>query len=52
LNLDHNKNANTKHANNFKLNDIYRILVDNFDRDERVALALRFAEKDHFRLNK
>jgi hypothetical protein len=52
LNLDHNKNANTKHANNFKLNDIYRILVDNFDRDERIALALRFAKKDHFRLNK
>jgi hypothetical protein len=52
LNLDHNKNANTKHANNFKLNDVYRILVDNFDRDERIALALRFAKKDHFRLNK
>ena len=52
LNLDHNKKANTEHANKFKINDIYRILVDNFDRDERIALALRFAKKDHFRLKK
>ena len=52
LKLDHNKKANTQHANNFKLNDIYRILVENFDRDERIALALRFAKKDHFRLRK
>ena len=52
LNLDHNKKANTEHANKFKINDIYRILVDNFDRDERIALALRFAKKDHFRLRK
>lgn len=50
LNLDHNKKANIEHANKFKINDIYRILVDNFDRDERIALALRFAKKDHFRL--
>jgi hypothetical protein len=48
--LDHNKKANIEHANKFKINDIYRILVDNFDRDERIALALRFAKKDHFRL--
>lgn len=52
LNLDHGKKANTKHAKNFKINDIYRILVENFDEDERIALALRFAEKDHFRLRK
>jgi len=26
--------------------------VENFDRDERIALALRFAKKDHFRLRK
>ncbi|HIP34261.1 MAG TPA: hypothetical protein EYG89_06055 [Bacteroidia bacterium] len=52
LKLDHNKNANGEHAKNFKLNDIYRILVENFDRDERIALALRFAKKDHFRLRK
>jgi len=52
LNLDHNKKAHTKHARNFKLNDIYRILVENFDRDERIALALRFAKKDHFRMGK
>ena len=50
LNLEHNKKANTDHADKFKINDIYRILVDNFDRDERIALALRFAKKDHFRL--
>ena len=50
LKLDHNKTANTEHADKFKINDIYRILVDNFDRDERIALALRFAKKDHFRL--
>jgi len=50
LKLDHNKKANVEHANKFKINDIYRILVDNFDRDERIALALRFAKKDHFRL--
>jgi hypothetical protein len=50
LKLDHNKKANTEHADKFKINDIYRILVDNFDRDERIALALRFAKKDHFRL--
>jgi len=50
LKLDHNKKANIEHANKFKINDIYRILVDNFDRDERIALALRFAKKDHFRL--
>ena len=52
LNLNHNKKAHTAHAKNFKLNDIYRILVENFDRDERIALALRFAKKDHFRLRK
>jgi len=52
LNLDHNKEANIEHATKFKINDIYRILVDNFDRDERIALALRFAKKDHFRLRK
>jgi hypothetical protein len=52
LNLDHNKTAHTKHAKNFKINDIYRILVENFDRDERIALALRFAKKDHFKLRK
>ena len=52
LNLDHNKKANTSHAKNFKINDIYRILVENFDRDERIALALRFAKKDHFRMRK
>jgi len=52
LNLDHNKTAHTKHAKNFKLNDIYRILVENFDRDERIALALRFAKKDHFKMRK
>ena len=52
LNLNHNKKAHTVHAKNFKLNDIYRILVENFDRDERIALALRFAKKDHFRLRK
>ena len=50
LKLDHNKTANVEHAAKFKINDIYRILVDNFDRDERIALALRFAKKDHFRL--
>ena len=50
LNLKHNKKANADHADKFKINDIYRILVDNFDRDERIALALRFAKKDHFRL--
>jgi hypothetical protein len=50
LKLTHNKKANVEHANKFKINDIYRILVDNFDRDERIALALRFAKKDHFRL--
>jgi predicted PurR-regulated permease PerM len=50
LKLKHNKKANTEHADKFKINDIYRILVDNFDRDERIALALRFAKKDHFRL--
>ncbi len=50
LKLDHNKTANADHADKFKINDIYRILVDNFDRDERIALALRFAKKDHFRL--
>jgi len=50
LKLDHNKKANIDHADKFKINDIYRILVDNFDRDERIALALRFAKKDHFRL--
>jgi len=50
LKLKHNKKANVEHANKFKINDIYRILVDNFDRDERIALALRFAKKDHFRL--
>jgi len=50
LKLDHNKKANVEHASKFKINDIYRILVDNFDRDERIALALRFAKKDHFRL--
>lgn len=50
LNLKHNKKANVEHADKFKINDIYRILVDNFDRDERIALALRFAKKDHFRL--
>ena len=52
LNLDHNKKAHTKHAKNFKINDIYRILVENFDRDERIALALRFAKKDHFKMRK
>jgi len=52
LNLDHNKKAHTKHARNFKINDIYRILVENFDRDERIALALRFAKKDHFKMRK
>ena len=52
LNLDHNKKAHTKHARNFKINDIYRILVENFDRDERIALALRFAKKDHFKMGK
>ena len=52
LNLDHNKKAHSKHAKNFKMNDIYRILVENFDRDERIALALRFAKKDHFRMGK
>jgi hypothetical protein len=52
LNLDHNKTAHTKHARNFKINDIYRILVENFDRDERIALALRFAKKDHFKMRK
>lgn len=52
LNLKHNKKANIEHADKFKINDIYRILVDNFDRDERIALALRFAKKDHFRLEK
>jgi len=52
LNLDHNKKASTKHARNFKINDIYRILVENFDRDERIALALRFAKKDHFKMRK
>ena len=52
LKLDHNEKANSDHAKNFKLNDIYRILVENFDRDERIALALRFAKKDHFRLRK
>jgi len=52
LNLDHNKKANTSHAKNFKINDIYRILVENFDRDERIALALRFAKKDHFKMRK
>lgn len=51
-NLDHNKKASTSHAKKFKLNDIYRILVENFDRDERIALALRFAKKDHFRLKR
>lgn len=50
LNLKHNKKANVEHADKFKINDIYRILVDNFDRDERIALALRFAKKDHFRV--
>lgn len=50
LKLKHNEKANIEHANKFKINDIYRILVDNFDRDERIALALRFAKKDHFRL--
>jgi len=50
LKLDHNKKANIDHADKFKINDVYRILVDNFDRDERIALALRFAKKDHFRL--
>jgi len=50
LKLTHNKKANIDHADKFKINDIYRILVDNFDRDERIALALRFAKKDHFRL--
>jgi hypothetical protein len=52
LNLDHNKKASTSHARNFKINDIYRILVENFDRDERIALALRFAKKDHFKMRK
>lgn len=52
LNLDHREKAHSKHAKNFKMNDIYRILVENFDRDERIALALRFAKKDHFRLGK
>jgi len=52
LKLEHNEKANNDHAKNFKLNDIYRILVENFDRDERIALALRFAKKDHFRLRK
>jgi hypothetical protein len=52
LKLEHNEKANSDHAKNFKLNDIYRILVENFDRDERIALALRFAKKDHFRLRK
>jgi len=52
LNLDHNKKASTSHAKNFKINDIYRILVENFDRDERIALALRFAKKDHFKMRK
>lgn len=52
LNLDHNKKANTSHAKNFKINDIYRILVENFDRDERIALALRIAKKDHFKMRK
>jgi len=52
LKLKHNKHANIEHADKFKINDIYRILVDNFDRDERIALALRFAKKDHFRLEK
>lgn len=52
LKLQHNKKANIEHADKFKINDIYRILVDNFDRDERIALALRFAKKDHFRLEK
>ncbi|MCK4442703.1 MAG: hypothetical protein KAU90_11915, partial [Sulfurovaceae bacterium] len=52
LKLKHNKKANIEHADKFKINDIYRILVDNFDRDERIALALRFAKKDHFRLEK
>jgi len=52
LNLDHNKKAHSKHAKNFKMNDIYRILVENFDRDERIALALRFAKKDHFKMGK
>jgi hypothetical protein len=52
LNLNHNKTAHTRHAKNFKINDIYRILVENFDRDERIALALRFAKKDHFKMRK
>ena len=52
LNLDHNKKASTSHAKNFKINDIYRILVENFDRDEKIALALRFAKKDHFKMRK
>ncbi|HIP11131.1 MAG TPA: hypothetical protein EYG73_00295 [Arcobacter sp.] len=50
LKLKHDKKALNDHAKKFKLNDIYRILVENFDRDERIALALRFAKKDHFRL--
>jgi len=50
LNLKHDKKAKNRHAKKFKINDIYRILVENFDRDERIALALRFAKKDHFRL--
>jgi len=50
LNLKHTKKAHNQHAKKFKINDIYRILIENFDRDERIALALRFAKKDHFRL--
>ena len=50
LKLKHDKKALNDHAKKFKINDIYRILVENFDRDERIALALRFAKKDHFRL--
>jgi len=52
LNLKHREKANIEHATKFKINDIYRILVENFDRDERIALALRFAKKDHFRIGK
>ncbi|HFU76329.1 MAG TPA: hypothetical protein ENK66_08805 [Arcobacter sp.] len=52
LNLQHREKAHKKHAQKFKINDIYRILVENFDRDERIALALRFAKKDHFKMKK
>ena len=48
ITIKHSIKPNHKQSQTFTINHIYRILCDNFSREDRIALSSRIATKDHY----